>query len=118
MKFFRYALAIAITAAAQTPAAKPIPRAPDGKPDLSGVWQAGGVSLYGERTSVAQPVTPVRTQPAPYQVWAEAKVKEYNDGLGKADPLGQCFLPGVPRITSMPMPLEIMQKPGRIAILY
>ena len=29
-------------------AAKPIPRMPDGKPDFTGAWQGGGVSLYGE----------------------------------------------------------------------
>src|SRR6478735_7982678 len=27
---------------------KPIPRTPDGKPDLSGTWQGGGVSITGE----------------------------------------------------------------------
>ena len=35
----------AATLAAQTPAAKPIPRMPDGKPDLSGVWVGGGFAL-------------------------------------------------------------------------
>jgi len=115
---FLFFVLAAGTVMAQAPAAKPIPRTADGKPDLNGVWQAGGVSLYGERTSVTQPVTPVRAQPAPYQPWAEAKAKEYSDALAKADPIARCFLPGVPRITTMPMPLEIMQKPGRIAILY
>ncbi len=106
----------ALTLNAQT---KPIPRLTDGKPDLSGIWQSGGVSLYGEPTAqpAAAPAGP-RPQPAPYQDWALAKAKEYSDGLAKADPIASCFLPGVPRITTMPMPFEIVQKPGRVAILY
>jgi hypothetical protein len=115
--------AVSGQAQAQGPAAKPIPRAPDGKPDLSGIWQTGGVSLFGEpgvqpRFPTA-PATPApKPEPAPYQEWAAAKAKEYVDALAKADPLARCLLPGVPRIATMPMPFEIMQKPGRIAILY
>jgi hypothetical protein len=110
-------LASAVAALAQT---KPIPRTADGKPDLSGIWQSGGVSLYGEpavQPTAAAAAGP-RPQPAPYQDWTLSKLKEYNDGLAKADPIARCFLPGVPRITTMPMPFEIMQKTGRVVILY
>ena len=35
----------------------PIPRAADGKPDLSGTWQSGGVSINGE--AGAPPIHPL-----------------------------------------------------------
>jgi hypothetical protein len=55
----------------------------------------------------------------PYQPWA-AKKKEQNAARRKtADPTeSNCFLPGVPRATYMPYPLEIVQTPERIAIRY
>lgn len=87
------------------------------QPDLSGIWQSGGVSLDGEPTGPPRAPAAPRQAP-PYQDWTLAKVKEYGDGLAKADPIARCFLPGVPRITTMPMPFEIMQKPGRVVILY
>ena len=34
------------------------------------------------------------------------------------DPIAHCLLPGVPRIVTMPMPLEIVQTPQKIVILY
>src|SRR5579862_3350811 len=100
--------------------AKPIPRMANGKPDLSGVWQSGGVSLYGEpgisTTKVAPPVNPPpKREPMPYQSWAEAKTKTFT---ASDDPTLRCLLPGVPRITSMPMPFEIIEKPKEIVIAY
>jgi hypothetical protein len=107
----------ACLATAQT--TKPIPRAADGKPDLSGVWQGGGVSLYGEGPAtrkVAPAVNPPpKREPVPYQPWAEAKTKTYT---AADDPTLGCLLPGVPRITSMPMPFEIVQTPKEVVIAY
>jgi hypothetical protein len=117
-------LSLAIATAALIPAAhaQSIPRMPDGKPDFSGIWQSGGVSLYGDPATQPRPAANAapapRPQAAPYQEWALPKIKEYTDDLGKADPIARCFLPGVPRITTMPMPFEIMQKSDRVAILY
>ena len=98
---------------------KPIPRAANGKPDLSGVWQSGGVSLYGEGpTSRKLPPAvnpPPKREPIPYQSWAEAKTKTYTP---VDDPTLKCLLPGVPRITTMPMPFEIVETPKEIVIAY
>src|SRR5579862_892775 len=99
---------------------KPIPRLPNGKPDLSGVWQSGGVSLYGEpglsTVKLPPPVNPPpKREPMPYQGWAEAKMKTFT---AADDPSLRCLLPGVPRITSMPMPFEIIEKPNEIVIAY
>ena len=103
------------------PNPKPMPRTADGKPDLSGTWQAGGVSIYGEPGAPPLhplPPAPVKAparQPIPYQDWAEAKRKTFTV---LDDPTSKCFLPGVPRIVGMPMPMEIVQTPGEVVILY
>jgi len=100
---------------------KPIPRTADGKPDLSGVWQSGGVSLYGEpglatKPAAAPPVNPPpKREPIPYQSWADAKSKTYT---AADDPDLRCLLAGIPRITSMPMPFEIVQTPKEVVIAY
>jgi hypothetical protein len=111
------------TAAAskRPPNHKPMPRTPDGQPDLSGTWQAGGVSIYGEPGAPPlhplppAPGRPPARQPIPYQDWAEAKRKTFTV---LDDPTSKCFLPGVPRIVGMPMPMEIVQTPGEVVILY
>jgi hypothetical protein len=103
------------------PNPKPMPRTADGKPDLSGTWQAGGVSIYGEPGAPPihpLPPAPVKAparQPIPYQDWADAKRKTFTV---LDDPTSKCFLPGVPRIVGMPMPMEIVQTPNEVVILY
>ena len=98
-----------------------IPRTADGKPNLSGVWQGGGVSLYGDpglakRPTLPPPVNPPpKREPIPYQTWAEAKSKTFTS---IDDPTLRCLLAGVPRITSMPMPFEIIQTPKEVVIAY
>ena len=114
--------------AAQAPAtsAKPsatpaqaIKRTADGKPNLAGTWQGGGVSLYGEPgTGPAPPppaIPPPPRQPLSFQPWAAEKNKQLTPS---DDPIAHCLLPGVPRIITMPMPLEIVQTPEKIVILY
>jgi len=101
---------------------KPIPRAPDGKPDLTGTWQSGGVSINGE--AGAPPLHPlppidnhpIKREPLVYKADWEAKRKKLDPALD--DPTLFCLLPGVPRISTMPMPLEIVQTPKEIVILH
>ena len=108
----------AVNAGGQAPAAAgSIKRTADGKPNIAGVWQSGGVSLTGERGR--GPALPPPAYPPPprealaYQPWAAEKNKQ----LGAVDdPIAHCLLPGVPRIITMPMPLEIVQTPTRIII--
>ena len=118
------ALALLFATAEAQPArapTKPISRTPDRKPDLTGTWQAGGVSITGEPG--APPLHPLpptkyrppRREPIPYQEWAAAKQKTFTV---LDDPTSRCLLPGVPRIVSMPMPLEIVQTPREVVILY
>ena len=103
------------------PNPKPMPRSADGKPDLSGTWQAGGVSIYGEPGAPPlhplppAPARPPARQPIPYQDWAETRRKTFTV---LDDPTSKCFLPGVPRIVGMPMPMEIVQTPREVVILY
>jgi hypothetical protein len=116
-RWFAIAALSAALGFAQT--STPIPRAANGKPDLSGVWQSGGVSLYGEGPNtrkVAPSINPPpKREPIPYQGWAEAKSKTFT---AADDPTLKCLLPGVPRITTMPMPFEIVETPKEIVIAY
>src|SRR5262249_12927352 len=105
------------SAAKLQPNPNPMPRTADGKPDLSGTWQAGGVSIFGEPGAPPlhplppSPVRPPARQPIPYQEWAETKRKTLTV---LDDPTSKCFLPGVPRITGMPMPFEIVENPKQV----
>jgi hypothetical protein len=105
---------------------KAIPRAASGKPDLSGVWIAGGLALLlGEEEAeairkadaAAGRITP-RQEPLPYKPEAEAIRQQYLARRGIDDPMARCLMAGVPRITARPLPLEIIQLPDRIVILY
>jgi hypothetical protein len=108
----------------------PVPRTPDGHPDFSGVWQGGSLSFAvgienakragqsAEEATGKPSYVPGQDNSPPYQPWAAAKRKEYLDRRGIDDPIGRCLLPGVPRITAMPMPIQISQTPGQLIILY
>ena len=54
----------------------------------------------------------------PYQPWAAEKRKENYANRATADPLGKCFLAGVPRIMYLNFPFEIFQTPKFVAIAY
>jgi len=110
----------------QPPAGPAIPRAADGKPDLSGIWQVLDNSLdgniephaasYGVRAGQGAIVDPPDGK-IPYLPAALAK-RQANYKNRAKDPVAYCFKPGVPRITYIPFPFQITQTPKMIQITY
>ena len=104
-------------------AAQTLPRAADGKPDLSGVWQVLNTAAWDIQDHAARLGVPagqgvVEGNDIPYQPWAALKKQENFRNRATEDPETKCFLPGVPRATYMPYPFEIVQTPTQLAILY
>jgi len=100
-----------------------VPRASDGKPDLSGVWQTLNTAAWDIQDHSASLGVPagqgvVEGNEIPYQPSAAARKRENYQNRRTADPEAKCFQPGVPRITYMPFPFQIVQTPTYIAILY
>jgi hypothetical protein len=106
----------------------PIRRMPDGKPDLTGFYQAdAGGSNYGLENKPGDGLIPasrgVVVDPAdgrlPYQPWARA---ERNERIlphrGYDDPTAHCFVAGVPRSIYTPSPFQIVQTPTHILLLF
>jgi hypothetical protein len=122
---------------AKAPAKSVVPRASDGKPDLTGVWQAGnnqrgtweeangGLGVGGTGRNPSGPAVqssterPAGAEAAPYQAWAAKKVLEAFNRRGIDDPTALCLPPGVPRTSMLGLyPQQIVQTPTQIVILY
>jgi hypothetical protein len=120
------AVALSLSATtAKTPAASLLPRARDGKPNLSGIWQVIGSANFDLQDHSAQTGVPagegvVEGGEIPYQPWALEKKKENFANRETLDPESKCYLLGVPRITYSGHPLQIFQGSGpeKITILY
>jgi len=117
----------------QTRTAYRAPRTPDGKPNLSGIWQAigtahldievhvarpGPVIAFGALGSIPAGLGVVEGGPLPYQPWALAKKKENEENWLTRDPVVKCFIPGIPRATYMPLPFQIVQSPQYVLFAY
>jgi hypothetical protein len=116
-------LALVGGAALAAQAAKPTPRTPDGRPDLSGMWYrrvAGPVTQRVGSSIVrvaGNPTVPDRYNPgAPkYKPEFLARVKEMTDDQINVDPSFHCGPPGIIRIGP---PQRIVQTPREVVILY
>ena len=105
-----------------------MPRTPDGKPDLSGIWQAlnsAAWDIQDHSASLAanSGVPPgkgvVEGNEIPYKPEALAQKKKNYEKRDTEDPaFAKCYLPGVPRATYMPYPFEIIQNPQMVGIRY
>ena len=109
----------------QTTGAKPYtpPRTRDGHPDLQGVWQVLNTAAWDLEDHSATLGVPaghgvVEGGAIPYQPSALAKKRENFEKRATLDPEGKCYLPGIPRITYMPYPFQIVQQADKVSILY
>ncbi len=99
------------------------PRTPDGHPDLQGIWQvlntaAWDLEDHNARLGVPAGHGVVEGGPIPYQPWALAKRQDNFRNRAMLDPASKCYLPGVPRMSYMPHPFQIVQQRDKISILY
>ena len=99
------------------------PRTPEGQPDLSGFWQvlnsaAWDIRPHNARDGIPAGLGVVEGGDIPYQPWAAEQQQENYANRLTADPVRQCYLPGVPRITYMPFPFRILQTPDHVVVTY
>jgi hypothetical protein len=115
-------VAAVCVAGAQTPT-NTMPRTPDGKPDLSGIWQVMNTAAWDIQDHSAQKGVPagvgvVVGGEIPYRAEALAKKRENYANRATADPESKCYLPGVPRIMYMPYPFQIFQSASQLTMLF
>jgi hypothetical protein len=106
---------------AQAPRA--IPRLPDGRPNLQGVWQVRNRASYDLQDHVSRYLMPagrsvVEGGEIPYQPWAAEKKRANFANRTTADPVGQCYIPGVPRIMYMEWPFQIVQTREHLGMIF
>jgi hypothetical protein len=109
------------------------PRTADGRPNLTGIWEAMNTANWDIQAHVARPgpvvalgaafsVPPglgvVEGNEIPYQPAAAAKKKENGENWLTRDPEIKCYMPGIPRATYMPYPFQIVQSADTILMAY
>ncbi len=120
------ALSTALTAApARTISSneKPLPRTADGKPDLQGIWQASGSASadledHAASLNMLAGLSVVAGGTIPYQPWAAKQKVENFQNRQKTDPLGKCYIPGVPRVMYLDFPFQIFQNAKAITMAF
>jgi hypothetical protein len=137
---------LAMPVSGQAPAYR-APRLADGRPDFNGIWQALNEANYDIEAHMARPAMALRAGPygplpaspvlalgavgavppgrgvveggeLPYRPDALAKKKQNQENWLTSDPEIKCYLPGVPRATYMPQPLQVLQSTKAIFIAY
>jgi hypothetical protein len=127
--------------------ASDLPRTPDGRPDLNGIWQAVNEANFDLEAHLARPAMALREGPygplpaaevlrlgavgavpggtsvieggtIPYRPEALARRDENRQDWLNRDPEIKCYLPGVPRATYLPHPFQILQSHSDFFIAY
>ena len=126
-----FAVATLVPAGQASDTPRPLPRL-EGKPNLTGLWQAlseanwdleahearPGPAQFGALFSEPGSVGVVEDNEIPYQPSASATRQENFAKRWTNDPEAKCYLPGVPRATYMPYPFQIVQSSRKILVAY
>jgi len=83
------------------------PRTTDGKPDLQGIWETRNAAAYDVSEVVEDHQIPYRPE-----------ALEREQKADRVDPIAHCAMPGVPRITYIGFPFQIIQRPGYVVFMY
>src|SRR5262245_7043947 len=133
MRILLVAIGAAVTGVllgAQSAAVQPAPRTSDGRPDLTGVYQAsarrGGwdAEAPGEAPGVAAErrtpdVQGVRSDPIPYRPEARKRAEELLARRSVDDPTTFCLPQASPRMTSVGLfPIQFVQTPTQLIVMY
>jgi hypothetical protein len=126
-------IGMGVPASSQGPQSTGISRTTDGRPNLTGIWQAvntanwdlqaheakqGPVIALAAAFSVPPGLGVVEGNEIPYQPWALAKKTENGENWMRLDPEVKCYMPGIPRATYMPYPFQIVQSANTILMAY
>ena len=123
-------LTASVAAAPQTANVQPAPRAADGKPDLTGVYQAsprrGGwdAEAPGDEPGVPAPrsavsINTTTSEPIPFRPEARALAQDILNRRSIDDPTSRCIFAASPRITGVGLfPIQFVQTPTQVIILY
>ena len=113
--------------------AAPAPRV-NGKPDLTGVWQAepapseflktvladglNGLGEYPPSKYFLNILADFKPEEAPLQPAAAAAFAKRAPTMGGGSPLTRCLPAGVPMGDLVPIPIKLVQTPGLLMMLY
>jgi len=120
---FAFAIFTAQAGLAQSAGTTSVPRTAEGKPDLSGIWQALTTANWNIQDHSAEKGVPggqgiVEGNEIPYQPAALERKKTNYEQRSALDPESKSYVPGVPRVTYTPFPFQIIQTPKETAIVY
>jgi hypothetical protein len=103
-----------VPASAQGKSAFTAPKHPwEDHPDLSGIWQAKA----GTGDEIEKSIVDPSNKKIPYLPAAVAKQKDNAKNKAKEDPVGKCYMPGIPRLMYMDRPFQIFQTDKYIMIV-
>jgi hypothetical protein len=118
------ALAWPLAVAAQAPPqSTAIPRAADGKPDFSGIWEAlakadDNIEAHSASRIARASAGVVEGGTLPYKPEMFEKRRQNFAARATADTEAKCFLPGVPRIMYIQHPFQIVQTRDLVLMLF
>src|ERR1700724_3118226 len=81
------------------------PRLSDGKPDLNGIWNGPAAinnDIQGAKINGKNVIIDPANGKLPYTPEGAAQLKKNAADRKQLDPVNHCFIPGVPRLMSMP----------------